>query len=105
VTGDAVNLAARLTASAAPGEIRLTREALQELTNAVRLKARSLGAIELEGMARPVSVHSLDWRDRDAFPDAVRIIETGQEIQLPNQDTIRFGRSKEADGLPTNDVT
>jgi class 3 adenylate cyclase len=104
VTGDAVNLAARLAASAAPGEIRLTREALQELTNAVRLKARSLGPIELKGIARPVSVYSLDWRDRDAFPDAVRIIETGQEIQLPNQDTIRFGRLKEADGLPANDV-
>lgn len=104
VTGDAVNLAARLTASAAPGEIRVTREAFQELPNTFRLRTRSLGSIELKGIARAVSVFALDWRDRDTFPDAVRIVETGQELQLPNQDTIRFGRLKESDGLPANDI-
>lgn len=104
VTGDAVNLAARVMASAAPGEILLTKEALKELPNDMRLKTHFLGALELKGIARAVSVHSLDWRDHDAFPDAVRIVETGQEIALPNQDTIRFGRLRESDGLPANDI-
>jgi class 3 adenylate cyclase len=104
VTGDSVNLAARVTASAAPGEIRLTQEALRELPTTVRLHTRPLGPIELKGIARRVTVHALDWRDREAFPDAVRILETGQELALPNQDTIRFGRLKESDGLPANDV-
>jgi class 3 adenylate cyclase len=104
VTGDSVNLAARVTASAAPGEIRLTKEAFEELPNAIRLKARPLGPIDLKGISRLVSAFSLDWRERDAFPDAVRIVETGQEIPLPDQDTIRFGRLKESDGLPANDI-
>ncbi len=104
VTGDSVNLAARVTASSAPGEIRLTKEAFQELPNGIRLRTRPLGPFELNGISRLVSVFSLDWRDHDTFPDAVRIIETGQEIALPDQDTIRFGRLKESDGLPANDI-
>jgi class 3 adenylate cyclase len=105
VTGDAVNLAARVTASAAPGEIRMTKEAFQEVSNIdYRLRARLLGPIELKGISRLVTVFSLDWRERDIFPDAVCILETGQEIQLPNQDTIRFGRLKESDGVPANDI-
>jgi FHA domain len=99
-----VNLAARVTQSATPGEIRLTQEVFQELSNNVRLKTRPLGPVELKGIPRPIPVFALDWRDHDAFPDAVRILETGQVIQLPNQDTIRFGRLKENDGLPANDV-
>lgn len=104
VTGDAVNLTARLTASAGPGEIRITREALAELPSTLRLSARLLGPIELKGIARLVTVFALDWRDPDTFPDAVRILETGSEIPLPNQDTIRFGRLKESDGVPANDI-
>jgi class 3 adenylate cyclase len=104
VTGDSVNLAARITASAAAGEIRITREAYQELPNTLRLQSRPLGPLELKGIPRLVTAFSLDWRDHDAFPDAVRIRETGEEIQLPNQDTIRFGRLKESDGVPANDV-
>jgi class 3 adenylate cyclase len=104
VTGDAVNLAARVTQSAMPGEIRLTRDAFQELPSGYRLRACPLPAVELKGIARPVTVFALDWRDPGAFPDAVRIEETGQEIVLPNQDTIRFGRLKESDGVPANDI-
>jgi class 3 adenylate cyclase len=104
VTGDSVNLAARVTASAAPAEIRLTKEGFEELPNILRLKARPLGPIELKGISRQVSAYSLDWRERDTFPDAVRVVETGQEIPLPNQETIRFGRLKESDGLPANDI-
>jgi class 3 adenylate cyclase len=105
VTGDSVNLAARVTGSASPSEIRITNEAMQELSNIVyRLSTRPLGPIELKGISRLVTVFALDWRERDVFPDAVRILETGEEIQLPNQDTIRFGRLKENDGLPANDI-
>jgi hypothetical protein len=104
VTGDSVNLAARVTQSATPGEIRLTQEVFQELPNNIRLRTRPLGPVELKGIPRLTPVFALDWRDHGTFPDAVRILETGQVIQLPNQDTIRFGRLKENDGLPANDV-
>jgi len=105
VTGDAVNLASRVTASAAPGEIRMTKEAFQEVSNVhYRQRTHLLGPVELKGISRLVTVFALDWRERDVFPDAVCILETGQEIQLPSQDTIRFGRLKESDGLPANDI-
>lgn len=104
VTGDAVNLTARITASGAPGEIRITREAFHELPTSLRRCARALGPLELKGIARLVTVFSLDWRDPEAFPDAVRIVETGEELPLPNQDTIRFGRLRESDGVPANDI-
>jgi class 3 adenylate cyclase len=104
VTGDSVNLAARVTQSAAPGEIRITKEAFAQLPNTLRLQARPLGPLELKGIPRLVTAFALDWRDHELFPDAVRIRETGEELPLPNQDTIRFGRLREADGLPANDI-
>jgi adenylate cyclase len=104
VTGESVNLAARVTQSATPGEIRLTQEAYQELPSSIRQRTRALAPVELRGIPRLVSVFALDWRDHDAFPDAVRILETGQSLPLPHQNTIRFGRLKETDGLAANDV-
>jgi class 3 adenylate cyclase len=105
VTGDAVNLAARVAASGAPGEIRLTREAFHEFSSlSYRLSSRALGPLTLKGIPRPVELMSLEWRDRNLFPDSVRIKETGLEILLPGHDTITFGRLKENDGRPANDV-
>jgi predicted component of type VI protein secretion system len=47
---------------------------------------------------------TLGWRDRDLFPESVRIKETGQEIDLPSQDTIAFGRLGTNEGHEANDV-
>jgi class 3 adenylate cyclase len=105
VTGDAVNLTARVTASGSPGDIRLTKEAFQEFSNILyRLSCRPLGQVELKGIFRPVELLSLEWRDRNLFPDSVRVEETGEEIRLPHQDTITFGRLKENDGVAANDI-
>jgi class 3 adenylate cyclase len=104
VTGDAVNLAARVTGSASPGEIRLTRDALLEISPARRLLCRALGPTELKGFARPIDVFRLDWQEDGAFPDRLRLHETGEMIELPRQETIRFGRLDEHEGLPANDI-
>ncbi len=105
VTGEAVNLASRVATSAEPGELRLTKEAFRELSSVFyRLNCRPLGAIRLKGISREVDVLTLDWRDRALFPEAVRLRETGEERLLPHKDTIAFGRLKEVDGFPANDV-
>lgn len=105
VTGDAVNLAARVTGAAVPGGIHLTREAYREVSSLFyRLNTRDLGEATLKGIPRPVGIHALEWHDRNVFPEAARIIETGEVIPLPQQDMIRFGRLRELDGVPTNDV-
>jgi class 3 adenylate cyclase len=105
VSGEAVNLAARVAGSGAPGEIRLTKDAFRELRNILlRLSSRSLGAAALKGITDPVDLFALEWRDRMLFPDAIRIRETGAEISLPSKDAIAFGRLAEQEGLEANDV-
>ncbi len=104
VSGDAVNLCARVAASADPGEIRLTRRTFQELERAHRLCCRGLGAVQLKGVTQPVDVLALDWRDRALFPRRLRIEETGEEVALPQQDIVTFGRLLEHDGVRANDV-
>ncbi len=104
VSGDAVNLCARVAGSAEPGEIRLTREMFRESSAAHRLKCRSLGAPELKGVARQVELFVLDWRDRELFPTHIRIEETAEVRRLPDQDIISFGRLREHEGAAANDV-
>ena len=105
VTGDAVNLASRVAGTADPGEIRLTRDAFRELSNAAyRISCRSLGPTPVKGVQHPVDLLSLVWRDGTVFPDVIRIHETAQDIPLPSQDVITFGRLADADGAIGNDV-
>jgi class 3 adenylate cyclase len=104
VSGDAVNLAARVAASASIGEMRLTREVFQDLSATHRLNCRPLGPVELKGVARQVELLALEWRDRSMFPTLFRIEETRAEVVLPQQDIISFGRLREHEGTLANDV-
>ncbi len=104
VTGDAVNLCARVSTSADPGQIRLTRDMFQELGVAHRLLCQTLGMVELKGVGRSVELMSLEWRDPARFPSAVRVRETGQLIPLPAQDIISFGRLEIIEGMSANDI-
>ena len=69
-----------------------------------RLMCRTLGSVMLKGVAAPVEVLALDWRDASLFPRRLRIEETGEEITLPQQDIVSFGRLPEHDGQRANDV-
>lgn len=104
VSGDAVNLCARVAGACAPGEIRITREMLHELPSRHRLHCRPLGAVELKGIARRPELLLLDWRDGAIFPARVRVVETREEFELPQRDLIGFGRLREHDGAAANDV-
>jgi class 3 adenylate cyclase len=104
VTGDAVNFCARVASSAAPGEIRVSREAFHAFTNlAHRLQCRPLPPVMLKGISRPVELMALRWRSSAVFPSYVRL-ETGQELPIPEHDIITFGRLKEHNGMPANDI-
>ena len=104
VSGDAVNLCARVAGSADPGEIRLTRAMFQELSATPRLQCRSVDSVELKGVARQVELFVLDWRDRERFPTHIRIEETADVRRLPDQDIISFGRLREHEGAAANDI-
>lgn len=104
VSGDSVNLCSRVATSAIAGEIRLTREVFQELTLLHRLNCRPIATEDLKGLARPIEMLAFDWRDYSVFPTRVRFEETQQELELPLQDIISFGRLREHEGTPANDV-
>src|SRR5262245_30240083 len=57
VTGDAVNVAARLEQSARPGEILIGGETLELVREAV--ETEEIEPLELKGKARPVMAHRL----------------------------------------------
>lgn len=104
ISGDSVNLCSRVAASANSGEVRITRDVFQELALAHRLQCRPVAAVELKGVARQVEMLAFDWRDLSVFPTRVRFEETQQELELPGQDIVSFGRLREHEGTPANDV-
>ena len=46
VTGDVMNLCARIAASAEPGQIRVSHDCFRELDNLLRLRCRPLGDVQ-----------------------------------------------------------
>lgn len=104
VTGDAVNLCARLSATAQPAEIRLTHAAFLELPNHERLRCHPLGKVSLNGILYPVEIMEFSWRDPNRFPTAVFVEETQRSIPLPDQPIISFGRLSELNGARANDI-
>lgn len=104
VSGDSVNLCARVASSAGPGEVRLTTGAYTDLTDIpLRLRCRRVRDVELKGLKQPVDLFTLIWQDPLRFPSLVRF-EDGSELPLPPQDVIRFGRLREQDGVAANDI-
>jgi class 3 adenylate cyclase len=104
VSGDAVNTCARVAASAEPGEWRLTRAAYLALPPQRRTGGRPLGEVALKGIAQPVALLALDWRDPYRFPRRLRVAETGQLHLLPRQDLVVIGRQAERDGAAAADL-
>jgi class 3 adenylate cyclase len=104
VTGDAVNFCSRMTTSAGPGEIRLSKDAFIACTETeYRLKCHPLGPVQLKGIDRPSELLLLEWRDHSIFPAFVQI-DNGERLLLPEQDIIGFGRLREKDGMQANDI-
>ncbi len=104
VSGDSVNLCARIGAAAGVGEIRLTRDMFHAAALEHRLHCRPVGRVELKGISQPVELLALDWRDQSMFPTQCCVEETGEEVILPKQDVISFGRLREYEGSLANDV-
>lgn len=104
VSGDAVNLCARVAASAQGGEIRLTRPVYHELERTHRMNCQLIGNVALRDYPGGVELLSLDWRDANLFPRSLRIEETGEQLALPGQDIVSFGRLHLHEGMRANDI-
>ncbi len=61
--------------------------------------------VTLKGVAEPLSLMVLEWRDKSRFAARVKIVEEpGEEHVLPALDTITFGRLRDQAGVPANDI-
>ena len=104
VTGDSVNLCARIASSAHPGQIRLSRELFQQLEPGQRQRCRAMESVSLKGITRAVDLLELQWRDGSRFPSQMLVRESGIRIALPQLDTLCFGRGEAQSNLGAHDV-
>jgi class 3 adenylate cyclase len=104
VSGEAVNLCARVGQVGQGGEIRITRGAFQQLPPLLKLRATMLAPAVLKGIAGHVDLFRLEWQAPGGVVASLRIQETGEEIHLPSKDTISFGRFSGDERKPGNDV-
>lgn len=104
VSGDAVNFASRVSASAGADELRISQTAFNELADAeLRLRSHRLRNVELKGVQGPHDLFTVEWLDARAFPTKVRFAD-GTEVRLPQQEVIRFGRLRDQGDGTGNDV-
>jgi len=94
ITGDSVNLCARIASTAQPAQIRLSRELLTQLDLGQRQLCRPLPSVPLKGISRAVELLDLPWRDSTRFPAQVLVHESGESLPLPPVDTLCFGRGE-----------
>jgi class 3 adenylate cyclase len=105
VTGDAVNVSARVASLSRPGEIRVSRNAFDLMPAGLRTRCGGFRTDSLKGVAAPVETMVLHWRNPQLFSTSVRVVESGQRHMLPmDRDLIRFGRLGMFNGEAANDV-
>jgi class 3 adenylate cyclase len=104
VTGDAVNVASRITTLATGGQIAITMGAYSQLPSHLRLPCRHLPPTHLKGLVEAVEVLILEWEDPISFPKRVLVLETGVEHELPDLEVISFGRMPKSDRVRGNNI-
>ena len=83
VTGDAVNVAARVAGHADGFEILLSDTAVEALGPASLRRMRRLPDAQLKGVSTPLRLWSLTWLDTGKYPVRVTVQETGESLNLP----------------------
>ncbi len=104
VTGDTVNLCAKIAATAPAEEIILTSQALSELPKQYRTACHTLDSILLLGLPGTFEVFQLHWRDSREIPRYLVIMETGQKIAIPDKSVISCGRFSDQTSGNSNDI-
>lgn len=105
VTGPNVDIAAQIVDTADNGEILWSQSAFEQAPRITQAHSHVVSTLQMEGSIPALAIYRLPWREVRGLPNSVYIEETGQEIPLPKQDIISFGR---LDNLPggtcANDV-
>jgi class 3 adenylate cyclase len=62
IYGDAVNVAARLTTSAKSGQIIISRETMDTLSDDFSAQARQFDKVQVKGREKPVEMYDIIWK-------------------------------------------
>lgn len=104
VTGEAVHVASRIGDTGHAGEIRLSNTAFQELPVELRALCEPLPPQSVKGIAEPLQMLELDWRDTDCFATRLEMVELALVVPIPIQSRVTLGRLAVHGGRPANDI-
>jgi adenylate cyclase len=112
VFGDTVNLAARLAAHAARGQILTSRETARLLSPALRSSARALYSVEIKGKSGKVELWEILWQQSPDITDLagheaapasrLRVRHRGAEIELL-EEALELGRDRSCNIMVDNE--
>jgi hypothetical protein len=101
VTGPSVDVVARIAEVADRGRLLLSQHAL----NRIPRVTQALCTPVAESIGDEIELYSLPWGDERGLACKVWIEESGEQLLLPNQDIIAFGRLDAlVDGTRANDI-
>ena len=101
VTGPAVSAVARIAEVAGRRRLLLSQHAL----NRIPKVTQALCTPVTESIGDEIELYSLPWADERGLACQVRIEESGEQLALPGQDIIAFGRLDAlVDGTRANDI-
>jgi hypothetical protein len=101
VTGPAVGAVARIAEVAGSSQLLLSQHALHRIPKVTQALCTPVA----ESIGDELELYSLPWGDERGLACKVRIEESGEQLVLPIQDIIAFGRLDAlADGTRANDI-
>ncbi|MEM9494247.1 MAG: FHA domain-containing protein, partial [Myxococcota bacterium] len=105
VTGRQVAVSGHITQAARNGEILLSEDALRAAPKLTQALCTAVESIESDELSKPLQLYAFSWRNTSRLPTAVLVEDSGEEIALPEQDLISFGRlDKLPNGAAANDI-
>jgi hypothetical protein len=101
VTGPSVDVVARIAEVAGRGRLLLSQHALNQIPKVTQALCTPIA----EAMGDDIELYSLPWGDERGLACKVWIEESGEQLSLPRQDIIAFGRLDAlVDGTRANDI-
>ena len=99
LTGDAVNVAARVESFAAPGSILLSDAAREQVKNRQDIQLAALGSFRLKNVGRPLELYAIAVQGL-VVPDRQTLDGKGEAVvairaSLPQPSTVLLGRRRE----------
>ena len=105
VVGEAVDGVRAIVQAARGNVLWLSREAMNHTSNLVRATCNLVQDCDVISAGKRMGLFWIPLRADEAVPESVLVVDTGDEIVLPRQDIISFGRlDRLPDGTAANDI-